>query len=147
MKEAASEMCHTTMTEIITNCSHGCTLSSSPQHLDAGLSTCELEGKVTDGASNDEQHLLIYDKVQAEEAHRCWRESIDSLQLELALGGLHGASKCQLTELSNLLQASAGKPQCCLHTHGDRPILVTAPHSLYVLRDSHPPHKKELYTA
>jgi hypothetical protein len=38
-------------------------------------------------------------------------------------------------------------PCCCLQAYGSCPILITAPHSIAVLRDKHPAHKPELHTS
>lgn len=72
-----------------------------------------------------------------------WRRALAALVESVP--GL--SDRAELREFVQEEAESPVKPRCESVRHGDRPVLVTAPHAIYVLRDGHTPHVYERHTS
>lgn len=77
-----------------------------------------------------------------------WREKVDRIINEDVSDGDDEVEEfSDLAELINLLEQEDLVPRCEVTVEGVRPILVTAPHCIALLRDGWEPHLVEEYTA
>lgn len=95
-------------------------------------------------------------ETEAEDVRR-WRGVVGELCAAAAAGGIEeeviSNSSCEsedlqdLDELEDLLvKGDNYGPRCEFTRLGERPVLVTAPHGMYLLRDGWEPHLQEEYT-
>lgn len=71
-----------------------------------------------------------------------WRAAVDSLFVLLASSSQEDAN--DLVDLRRYREAI--QPRFELSRKGDRPVLITAPHCIYLRRDGHEPHLAEKFT-
>lgn len=99
-----------------------------------------------DGAAKGERKVA--EPVEPEVAQEVseaetWRRAL----VALAERALRRVDRQELLDLVDQDNTVPHRTRCELVEHGDRPVLVTAPHAIYVLRDGHTPHVMERHTS
>merc|ERR1740122_255336 len=106
-------------------------------------------GIVSAKADEDLPPAKVLRELESVEAIRSWGVAVNALEPEM----FDSKGRSELYELRNMwpnmwrADAEEVQPRCCNTRYDSRPILVTAPHSIPVLRDGHSPHNPQLHTA
>jgi len=100
-------------------------------------------------SANDEEEKLVESPTKAhiDDAVVTWRREVESITNSIHDGGPTADEDAEdIAELLQLLEQDSF-PRSGVTVEGVQPVLVTAPHCIPLLRDGHPVHLVEEYTA
>ncbi|CAJ1338709.1 unnamed protein product [Effrenium voratum] len=115
--------------------------------LEEHATTCNERASQDQGAQENAEDTHEEKQEVAREAVQMWRLAVERLWLELR-SDEHLPELAPLLVAAEQLQHGSWRVQRCeLLEQGARPVLITAPHCMALLRDGQLPHLVEKYTA